>query len=69
MPIFISNQTSKTRAETVLNSNKTMFEPYGDLVDEAYSGYNDYMFDNQDPLCKTENNDTAETDSSNNQSY
>lgn len=46
-----------------------MFEPYGDLVDEAYSGYNDYMFDNQDPLCKTENNDTVETDCSNNQSY
>ena len=64
---FCIKPNLKPGAQTVLNSNEIMFEPYGDIVDEAYSHYNAYMLENQDPSCQIEDDETAETGYSNDQ--
>ena len=46
--------------QTVVNSNKIKFEPYGDLADEAYSCYNGNMLDNPDYFGQIENNEIGE---------
>ena len=51
MPAFVSKQVSKNWCS---NCNKIKFEPYGDLVDEAYSHCNANMFDNQVPFGQIE---------------
>ena len=53
--------------QTVLNSNKIKFEPYGDLADEAYSRCNVNILDNQDPFGQTENDETGQAVYSNDQ--
>ena len=36
-PLLYQTKLIKPGAQTVLNSNGIIFEPYGDIVDEAYS--------------------------------
>ena len=46
------NKLLEPGVQTVANSNKIKFEPFGNLVDDSYSRYNANMLDNQDPLVK-----------------
>ena len=47
--------------------NKIKFEPYGDLVHEAYSRYNANMLNSQDPFGQIENDEIGEAVCSNDQ--
>ena len=46
------NKLLEPGVQTMANSNKIKFEPFGNLVDDSYSRYNANMLDNQDPLVK-----------------
>ena len=39
--------------------NKIKFEPYGDLVDQAFSQFNENLINNQDPHSQIENDETS----------
>ena len=39
--------------------NKIKFEPYGDLVDQVFSKFNENSISNQDPYSQTENDETS----------
>ena len=41
------------------------FEPYGDLVDQAYSKFNETLVNNQDPQSQIENDETPGAEYSN----
>ena len=51
LPLY-QNKLLEPGVQTVANSNKIKFEPFGNLVDDSYSRYNANMLDNQDPLVK-----------------
>ena len=56
MPTFISKITWRNWCSNCCNETK--FKPYGDLVNEACSGYNAIMFGNQDLFGRIENDET-----------
>ena len=39
--------------------NKIKFEPYGDLVDQVFSKFNENSISNQNPYSQTENDETS----------
>ena len=39
--------------------NKIKFEPYGDLVDQVFSKFNENSISNQNPCSQTENDVTS----------
>ena len=52
LPLY-QNKLLEPGVQTVANSNKIKFEPFGNLVDDSYSRYNANMLDNQDPFGLT----------------
>ena len=52
MPLY-QNKLLEPGVQTVVNSNKIKFEPFGNLVDDSYSRYDTNMLDNQDPFGLT----------------
>ena len=52
------NKLQEQRVEDVVNRNNIKFEPYGDLVDQAYSKFNETLINNQDPKSQIENDET-----------
>ena len=42
--------------------NKPKLEPYGDLVDQAFSQFNENSINNQDPHSQIENEETQEAE-------
>ena len=45
----------------VVNSNKQKFEPFADIVDEAFANYNENLVNNQDPYGQIDNDETEQT--------
>ena len=62
-PPLYQNQLQQQRVQNIVNKNKLKFGPYGDLVDQVYSKFNETFIDNQDPHSQTENDETPEADS------
>ena len=46
------NKLQKQRVQDVANGNKIKFGPYGDLVGQAFSEFNENSIKNQDPQAK-----------------
>ena len=51
--------------ENIVNINKIIFEPYGDLVDEVYSRLSDTLINNQDPHSQIEHDEIPGAEYSN----
>ena len=49
------NKLQEQGVQDVVNRNKIKFEPYGDLVDQVFSQFNENSINNQDPHSQTEN--------------
>ena len=45
--------------QDVVNISKIKFEPYGDLVDQAFPQFNENLINKQDPHSQIENDETA----------
>ena len=56
---FTKEAPSEHSVQDVVNINKVMFERYGDLVDQAYSTFNETLIINQVPHSKTEYDETS----------
>ena len=52
------NKLQKQRVHDVANGNKIKFGPYGDLVGQAFSEFNENSIKNQDPHSQIENYET-----------
>ena len=46
---------------SVLNKNKQKFEPYADIVEEAFANFNHNLQPNQDPYGQIENDEFEDT--------
>ena len=55
---FTKEALSEHSVQDVVNINKIMFERYGDLVDQAYSTFNETLIINEVPHSKTEYDET-----------
>ena len=64
-PSFYQNKLHEQGLQDVVNRNKIKFEPYGDLVDQVFSQFNENSINNQDPHSQTENDETPEVEYSN----
>ena len=56
-PPLYQNKLQEQLVQDVLNRNKIKFEPYGDLVDQAFSQLNENSINNQDPQRQIENDE------------
>ena len=52
------NKLGQQGVQAVANMNKIKLEPYGDLVDQAFSQFNKNSITNQDPHNQVENDET-----------
>ena len=57
-PPLYQDKLQEEGVEDAVNINKTKFEPYGDLVDQAFSQFNENLINNQDPHIQIENDGT-----------
>ena len=48
-PPSYQNKLQEHGVQDVLDANKINFKPYGDLVGQAYSKFNEILINNQDP--------------------
>ena len=64
-PPLHQNKLQEQGLQDVVNANKIKFEPYGGLVDEAYSKFNEILLNNQDPQSQIENDEILEAEYSN----
>ena len=48
-PPLYQNKLQQQGVQYVVNRNKIKFEPYGDLVDQAFSQFNEISINNEDP--------------------
>ena len=46
------NKLQEQGIQDVVNTNRIKFQPYGDLVDQIYSKFNETLINNQDPQAK-----------------
>ena len=60
LPIY-QNKLQKEGAWHSVNINKMKFEPYGELVDSAFSQFNENLINNQDPDSQIKNDETSGT--------
>ena len=58
LPMY-KNKLQEQRVQDVRNRNKIRFEPYGDLVDQAFSQFNENYIKNQDSHSQIENDETT----------
>ena len=49
------NKLQEKGVQDVVNRSKIKFEPYGDLINQAFSQFNEKSINNQDPHSQTEN--------------
>ena len=61
-PPLYQNKLQQQGVQYVVNRNKIKFEPYGDLVDQAFSQFNENSINNQDPHSQIENEETQEAE-------
>ena len=61
LPLY-QNKLQEQGVQDVVNSNKIKFEPYGDLVDQVFSQFNENSINNQDPHSQIENYETPEAE-------
>ena len=61
-PPLYQNKLHEQLVQDVVNRNKINFEPYGGLVDQAFSLFNENSINNQDPHSQTENDETPEAE-------
>ena len=59
---FYQNKMQERGVQDVANRNKIKFEPCGDVVDQAFSQFNENSINNPDPQSQIENNQTPEAD-------
>ena len=59
LPLY-QNKLQEQGVQDVAYRNKITFEPYGDLVDQAVSQFNENSINNQDPQSQIENDETPE---------
>ena len=59
------NKLQEQGVKDVLNRNKINFEPYGDLVDQTFSQFNENSINKQDPHSQIENDKTPEAEYAN----
>ena len=52
------NKLQEQRVQDAVNRKKIKFEPYGDLVHQGFSQFNENSINNQDPQSHIENNET-----------
>ena len=57
-PLY-QNKLLEPGIQDVVNNNKTTFKPYDDLVDKAFSHYNESIINNQDLFDQIENDETG----------
>ena len=57
-PPLFKNSLQEQGVQAVVNMNKIKFEPYGDLVDQAFSQFNKTSIANQDSHIQIENDET-----------
>ena len=50
---------SKDGVTEIVHNNRRKFEPYAELVDEAYENFNAQLVDNQDAYDQVENDETV----------
>ena len=58
-PPFYQNKLREQGVKVVVNMSKINFEPYGDLVDQAFSQFNQNWITNQDPHSQVEKDETV----------
>ena len=61
-PPLYQNKLQEQRVQVVKNRNKIRFEPNSDLVDQAFSQFNENYINNQDSHNQIENHETTEAD-------
>ena len=57
-PPLYQNKLPEQGVQDIVNRNKIKFEPYGDLVDRAFSQFNENSLNDQDSQRQTENDET-----------
>ena len=57
-PALYQNKLQEKGVQDVANRNKIKFEPYGDLVDQVFSQFNENPINNQDPHSQIESDET-----------
>ena len=53
-PLIYQNKLQDQGVQDFVNRNKIKFEPYNDLVDQAFSQFNENSINNQDPHSQIE---------------
>ena len=53
-PSIYQNKLQDQGVQDFVNRNKIKFEPYSDLVDQAFSQFNENSINNQDPHSQIE---------------
>ena len=61
-PPMFQNKLQKEQFQDVINIKKIKFEPYGDLVDQAFVKFNENLISNQDPHGKIQNDEKPEVE-------
>ena len=60
-PLY-QNKLHEQGIQGVINRTKIKFEPYGDLVNQAFSEFNENSINNHDPHNETENDESQEAE-------
>ena len=58
-PPLHQNKLRQQGDQAVVNMKKIKFEPYGDLIDQAFSQFTENSIINQDPFSQVENDKTS----------
>ena len=61
-PPLYQKKLQEQGVQDVVNKNKIKFEPYGDLVDQAFPLFHENSINNQDPHSQTENDKTPQAE-------
>ena len=61
-PSLYQNKLQEQGVQNVINRNKIKFEPYGGLVDQAFSQFNENLINNRDAHIQIENDKTPEAE-------
>ena len=58
-PPLHKNKLRQQGDQAVANMKKIKFEPYGDLIDQAFSQFTENSIINQEPFSQVENDETS----------
>ena len=59
-PPLYQSKLQQQGVQGVINRNKIKFEPYDDLIDQAFSQFNENLINNQDPHSQADETPEAE---------